>query len=86
MQCGISNIETPVYRAIEKYQSYLSIEKRKETSGNESIFSFVLVSIDTIFKEAVYPDFNKANTLMMYQLTLLKQVLIYQQFTYLKLQ
>lgn len=34
LQCRVSNTENSVDKAIKKYQSYLSIEKIKKTSGD----------------------------------------------------
>ena len=62
LQCGISNIENPMDRSIEKCQSHLSIEKRKETLGKKALFLFIwfLVFVDTIFRDIVSLGSNEA--------------------------
>lgn len=55
----ICNIR-PVKAATEKYENHPHTEKAKEKFGNKNFFSFCLVSLDTIFKEIVYLDSNKA--------------------------
>ena len=60
MQCDVSNIENPVKWVIAKYKNNPGIVKIKETFGNNDIVSFGMVFLDTIFKEIVSLDSNKA--------------------------
>ena len=58
--CDASDINDPVERAIQKYKNHPSIQTIKETFDSNKIFSFDLVSSDTIFKEIVSLDTKKA--------------------------
>ena len=58
--CDVSDINDPVERAIQKYKNHPSIQMIKETFDSNKIFSFDLVSSDTIFKEIVSLDTKKA--------------------------
>ena len=58
--CDVSDINDPVERAIQKYKNHTSIQMIKETFDSSKTFSFDLVSSDTIFKEIVSLDTNKA--------------------------
>ena len=58
--CNVSNINDPVERAIQKYKNHPSIQMIKEKFGYNKTFSFDFVSSDTIFKEIVSLDTNKA--------------------------
>ena len=58
--CNVSNINDPVERAIQKYKNHPSIQMIKDKFGYNKTFSFDFVSSDTIFKEIVSLDTNKA--------------------------
>ena len=60
MLYDISNINNPVERATQKYKNHASIHMIKKTFDNNKIFSFDLVSFETIFKEITSLDTNKA--------------------------
>ena len=55
----MSDINDPVERAIQKYKNHPTILMIKETFDSNKIFSFDLVSSDTLFKEIVSLDSKK---------------------------
>ena len=75
--CDVSDINDPVERAIQKYKNHPSIQMIKETFDSYKMFSFDLVSSDTIFKQMLSLDTKMLRTVMVYQPRLLKQILIW---------
>ena len=57
MKCDIENL---VKKAVEKYKNHPSIEKIKETFGDNNNLPFDCVSVDTTFKEILSLYYNKA--------------------------
>ena len=60
MLWDVSDIDSPVERAIQKYKNHPSIQMNKETCDSNKTFSFELVSSDTIFKEILSLNTKKA--------------------------
>ena len=72
----VSDINDPVEKSIQKYKNPPSIQMIKETFDSYKMFSFDLVSSDTIFKQMLSLDTKMLRTVMVYQPRLLKQILI----------
>ena len=73
----VSDINDPVEKSIQKYKNHPSIQMIKETFDSYKMFSFDLVSSDTIFKQMLSLDTKMLRTVMVYQPRLLKQILIW---------